>query len=259
MQPTPQWWIVDKLNIRDVELDFTSSSGERHRTLAVYSGDTCLVNALSYVQFQSDPTQVIVCAECGNTGCAAGGWICIRRFGDFVAFFPAFSQMFDAWNDASKGFGEPEEFSPPPYVATHGIPLIPSCVYTECNTATSALPGLDAIKPITAGEAVWLTQWLAPLHLLGKNPRRPRLLHEAILAVNDGDLIDEIDCLRRFLDDNFNSSAVLAPVATYENSIIEFYLEGPGTPAWRPLSHIGDRLAFHFEPNATLDFWVEDS
>ncbi|TWU14541.1 hypothetical protein CA54_34100 [Symmachiella macrocystis] len=259
MQPMPQWWIIDKLDVRDVELDFTSSSGGRPSTRAVFAGDTCLVNALDYVQFNADPTQVIVCAECGNTGCSAGGWICMRRFGDFVAFIPAFGERFDAWNEALRGFEEPEEYSPPPYVVTCGIPMIPCCVYTECNTATSALPGLEAVKLITAGEAVWLTQWLAPLHVLGKNPQRPRLLHEAILAVNDGDLIEEIECLRGFLDDNFNSSAALAPVATYENSAIEFYLEGPGTPAWRPLSHIGDRLAFHFEPNTTLDFWVEDT
>jgi len=233
-------WLIDDLEILDVELDFTSSFGGRSRTQAVHSGDTCLVNALAFTDFGDDPTQLIVCEACGIVHCQPGGWVHIRRVGDSIVFIPAFAEL-------PAGEFESVEYLPPAYLSSRGIPLFAPEIYQQLRVQAPVFPTIENIPSITASEAVWLTQWDAPLSVLGRFPHQPKLIRNAILAVSDGQLDDECDWVQHFLDSNFDSSAPLSLIDASGVAPIEFHLDGPGFPAWRPVARVGDQLVFNIE------------
>lgn len=238
-------WLIDDIEIRDVQLDFTSSSGGRPRTQALYAGDTCLVNALTYANLNEDPTQMIVCEACGCAGCQPGGWVHFRRLADSVVIIPAFAEMLD-------GDFELTEYSPPNYISSRGTPVLAPDVYERLRVLAPAFPSLKNTKSITASEAVWLTQWQAPLRILGQFPHHPQIVRDVIVAVSDGLLDDECDSMQQFVDHNVGSSADLATVDGSDAAPIEFHLDGPRFPAWRPLARVGEQLVFNFEPVAQL-------
>ena len=69
----------------------------------------------------------------------------------------------------------------------------------------SALPTVHALEPINSRDAARLCQWSAPGHVPGKFPDAPRTRCERLIAVTDGDLAAEADCLDRCLQDHFES------------------------------------------------------
>jgi len=238
-------WPIDKIEIRNVQLDFTSSSGGRPCTRAIYAADTCLVNALAFADLNEDPTQLIVCESCGQVHCQPGGWVHIRRIADSIAFIPAFAEML---NDDF----ESTEFSPPEYLSSRGTPLFALDTYQRMRDQAPAFPSIDNIQSITAAEAVRLIQWHAPLRVLGSFPHQPQLIRDAILAVSNGDVDDQCNGVQRFIDYNVGSSAELSVVDGSSAEPIEFHLDGPGFPAWRPVARLGNNLVFNLEPVAQL-------
>lgn len=237
-------WIIDDFEIRDVQLDFTSSDGGRPWVRSIYSSEICLVNALEYTHFDEDPTQLLVCEQCGNTGCAAGGWVQIRRIADYVGLIPALHVI----------GSDPErfsEFSPPAYLDSSGF-LFTRSTYELLCQETNVFPPFERVKSLSAGEAVRLLQWQAPMQVLGCFPDRPVLVQNSILAVSDGQLEDQCDLFRQFLDVNFDSPVSLEGTEAHDAISIEFYLDGPGFPTWNPLARIGNQLAFNFEPKIQL-------
>ena len=245
-------WPVDDIELRDVQLDFGSSSGGHIRTQAIYAGDTCLVNAISFAELGNDPTQLMVCEACGTVQCQSGGWVHIRRIGNSVAFIPAFSEML-------AGVFELTEFSPPPFTDSLGTPLFSTDLYEHLRICVPTFPEISNLQSITAADAVRLMQWHAPLRILGRFPDQPQIVRDTILAVSDGKLDDELDCVRRSLADNVNSSAKLS-VAPQAGSIpIEFHLDGPGFPTWRPLRRLGNKLRLNLEPVGPLTAAAPDA
>ena len=126
-------WPIDDFEIRDVQLDFTSSSGGRPRTKAIFTGDTCLANALSFIGLGDDPTQLIVCEACGTVQCEPGGWIHLRRIADSVVFIPVFAEML-------AGNFESTEYSPPKYNSSRGTPIFSPNVYARLRSHVPAFP-----------------------------------------------------------------------------------------------------------------------
>ena len=238
-------WAIDNIEIREVELDFTSSEGGRPRSTAVYADDTCLVNALGYVELASDPTQLIICESCGHVHCEPGGWVHLRRIAESVAFTPAFTEMLD-------GDFEATEYSPPKYLSSPGVPLFSPVSYTTLRSAVPAFPAIEEIKSITAAETVRLIQWLAPFRVLGRFPEAPKLKRQAILAVSDGQLDEHCDRLQQFIDDHVDSTVVVTAVDHSDLIPVEFHLDGPGLPSWQPIASRGNDIAFNLEPVGQL-------
>jgi hypothetical protein len=238
-------WPIDDIEIRNVQLDFTSSSGGRPRTHAIYASETCLVNALEYTNLNEDPAQLIVCESCGNVHCQPGGWVQIRRIADTIAFVPAFAEMLS-------GDFNSTEYSPPQYLSSRGTPLFALGTYQRMRAQAPAFPSIGNIKSINASEAIRLIQWHAPLRVLGSFPHQPQLIRDAILAVSDGDFDDQCELVQRFIDNNFGSSAKLSAIDGDSTKPIEFHLDGPRFPAWRPFASIGGELVFNLEPIAKL-------
>ena len=83
-------WVIKEFELRNVELDFTSSGYGLYHDQALYLDGTCVMNAVGLVVFDGDPVQWIVCDPCGITGCQPGGWLALRRAGDMVILSPAF-------------------------------------------------------------------------------------------------------------------------------------------------------------------------
>jgi len=245
-------WLIDEIEIRDVHLDFTSSSGGRPHTQAVYSGGTCLVNAISFAELGDDPAQLIVCEACGFIRCQPGGWIHIRRIGNSIAFIPAFAEML-------AGDFELSQFSPPQFTDIRGTPIFAPNVYEHLRIRVPAFPTIDKLQSITAADAVRLIQWHAPLNILGRFPAKPQLMRDAILAVSDGQLNDECSCVQEFLNANGGSSARLSATPCERIVPIEFHLDAPGFPAWRPVARLGDQVVFNLEPIAAMMPSVENA
>jgi hypothetical protein len=238
-------WAIDDIEIREVQLDFTSSEGGRPSTTAVYANDTCLVNALGYVELTADPTQLIVCEACGRVCCEPGGWVHLRRIAESVAFTPAFTEMLDSDFEST-------EYSPPTYLSTTGVPLFSPVSYTILRSAVPAFPEIEAIKPLTAAEAVRLIQWQAPLRVLGRFPEVPQISRRAILAVTDGQLDEHCDRLQQFIDNHVDSTVVLTAVDQSGILPVEFHLNGPGYPSWCPIASRGNDIVFNIEPVGQL-------
>ncbi|NOX54007.1 MAG: YcxB family protein [Planctomycetes bacterium] len=239
-------WLIGDFEIRPVELriDFGGTC-ERYPTEAVYADGTCLVNATGWVDLRDDPAQVIVCPECGETGCARGGWISLRRVGDFIAWIPAFDRLKDRdWKTNTH--------APPEYVLSRGVPLFPPQVYCRLRSQVSAFPPIDQIQRISAGEGLRLLQWEAPLQALGEFPQPVRLNRDVILAVSHGNLEEELTRLQAFIDAHADSEASLVPIAECGLIPIEFYLDGPRFPEWRPFASVGTSVVLLFEPAAML-------
>jgi hypothetical protein len=233
-------WTIDDIEIREVELDFTSSAGGRPQTTALYADNTCLVNAIGFAELNSDPAQLIVCESCGHVHCEPGGWVHLRRIGEYVGFIPAFTEMLD-------GEFESTEYSPPKYIAARGAPTFDSNSYAALRSAVPAFPATEQIKLITASEAVRLLQWQATFRVLGRFPNNPILKTHAVLAVSDGQLDEQCNRLQEFIDQHIDSRVALSVCGHRKFSPVEFHLDGPGFPTWRPIAVSGNDVAFNFE------------
>src|SRR5207249_1161275 len=101
--------------------------------------------------------------------------------------------------------------------------------------------------------AVQLLQYEAPLTVLGKFPAPPRLDRQMVVAVAEGDVEAECTRLERLIDAAQVSLTLhpKLPDRTGER-IIEFYLDGPGFPTWRPVAELSGDLVFNFPPAPPL-------
>lgn len=237
---------VDKCELRPVEMDFRSSEQGMYSTSAIWFGEVCLANSIDLVQFDEDPTQVIVCDKCGITGCAAGGWVQQRRIGGDVIWIPCVPEK-NAWLCETAG--------PPAYMtAKPGIvPLFRPALYDDLRRRTSTLPDRNEIPPIRVGEMLRLVQAVASVEVLGRFGETPALRRELILAVRDRDVIEELDLVAGFIDRNLSENAAMVPVAPGEGfQVIEFYLDAPQFPAWRSFCHIGEGLGIALDATGPL-------
>lgn len=127
-----------------------------------------------------------------------------------------------------------------------------------CDQA-SKLPPIENIQTTTAADAVCLTQWHAPLQVLGRTRHKRQLNRDVFLTVSDGDVEDECEAVQQFLEANADSSARLEIAASSDVAPIEFHIDGPGFPAWRPLARVGDELVFNFETVAQFRVAAQES
>ena len=213
-------------------------------THAIYADGVCLVNAVDYSNFEEEPAQLIVCEVCANVGCNSGNWVFMRRLGNAIVMIPAYSKLCE-FGDDSWYF---THYAPPDSLLSRGIPVIGLDDYRRARGLVTALPDLEGIRQLNAAEAIWLTQWTTPLNVLGRFPAPPRLKRGAVIAVADGEVDEEIANLKKFIERHFKSEEPLCELDHAGAVPVEFFLDGPSFPAWSPISHVHDGLAFRFEP-----------
>lgn len=236
------------------ELDFSSSGGGRRAVTAVTAGGVQLCNAVELLEVESGRLQIEVCECCGHRGCAQGGWVALRRCGEFVVWIPA-------WEAMERGRGDANEYQPPAYFALHGCPVFAANAWEELRRLRPALPSAAALDPMLAREAVRLVQLAAPLQLLGCYPDPPRLRRDLLLGVVEGELPAQADALDHCLRTCFRSAKPVEPEPGRSFVGIELLLDSMETPTWlafgkqdgKVVLRVDETLALVCEPDSFRD------
>jgi hypothetical protein len=226
---------IEALVAVPIALDFSSSRGGRHASTSVHAGDVRLINALDLIEFDVSATQVLVCEACGHVGCEPGGWVALRRFGEFVVWVPAFPHM-----DA--GHLDQDEHRPPAFLSRLGAPCFGASAWAQLRAWRSGVPALDDLPPISAHEVAQTMQWLAPGRVLGTPPEVPHVQSGAVVAVTDGMLETEVLSVNATLSRYFGDHDACELPCTEDASVIEFWLDRPRLPAWRPFGRVAGQL-----------------
>ncbi len=239
---------LNECTIRQSKLEMGGASLDSVPTLAVYAGDTCLMNAAEFCDFSTDPCQLLIC-NCGCVGCASGGYASFRRIGDSVALLPAFSLL------ASEDDFDRYQYAPPEYLTSSdgvGVFFAPS-VYSMLKTSIPALPRVLDLPPLTSTEAITIIQMHAPLEVLGRFPGRPTIDRDLVLAVTAGDTEIELRQVRSFIESCLDFNLPLRVAVVSEGwTLIEFHLDGRRFPVWNDFARINNRIAINLQPFGML-------
>ncbi|MEO1246214.1 MAG: hypothetical protein AAFX56_11090 [Pseudomonadota bacterium] len=226
--------LVSDIKIGRRRLDFSSSGQGRFEATEVFAGDTKIVNAIELLDFSDGLVQVLVCEACGITGCEPGSWVAIRRAEDKVIFVPAIEAM-------QEGDWEMNEYSPPRYIRKNGPLVFSFDAYEELRSRTGRFPAATNVKEITSKEALGVLQLTAPGNVLGQLGTQVDLNSENIVAVTEGDLEAEVAEFRNLIsiiNDGSEGQQAGSP-----ERVIEFHLDIPSFPAWRPFGYDFNNVA----------------
>ena len=217
-------WVVRDFQIETQELDFTSAGLGKSSTRVLKSDSVSVINALKYFEFESNPSQALICEHCGTPQCGSGGWISLRGLGGHALFIPAFAEM-------RQGEWELTEYSPPLYMESRGALLFSDSIYSALRAEVPGFPECQSLPPLTVRDAIDLAQWEAPLKVLGSFPDPVEIRREDLLASSSGELDHAVRSLQSLLEAR---DTVLAPARPAET--ITFHLDGPSFPEWSPVA-----------------------
>jgi hypothetical protein len=223
---------IDNIAACAIELDFSSSGNGRRVATAVSAAGIRLFNAIELVDVGRSATQVEICEHCGYTHCSPGGWVAFRRIGERVVWIPA-------WDAMEKGEWEMSEYGPPSLLRSQGAVVFSVFAWDRLRALHTELPDAHALPPINSRETARLCQWSAPGRVLGKFPAIPRTRRDVFVAVTNGDLGAQVECVDRCLRDHYVGKQAMELVPQLISvSPIEFWLDLPGTPSWTSFGHI---------------------
>jgi hypothetical protein len=239
-------WSVEDIEARAVELDFSSSGQGRRAATAVRAAGVRLFNAIELVEVDPSATQVEVCECCGIPHCSRGGWVAFRRIGERVVWVPA-------WDEMEKGEWEMAEYSPPSFVQSRGAPVFSKSAWDRLRALHSGLPDAHALPEINSRETARLWQWSAPGRVLGTFPAVPRTRRDLLVAVTDGDLGAEAECVDECLRDHYELKEAMEFLPPHVSvAPIEFWLDLPGTPGWKAFCHVDGQVRFLIDGGLAL-------
>ncbi|HHQ48325.1 MAG TPA: hypothetical protein ENK19_05515 [Acidobacteria bacterium] len=218
-------------------LDFSSSNGKEVTVLSLETGGVSLVNAVELVEADADGTQVLVCEQCGITGCRRGGWVAMRRLGETVVWIPV-------WAEMEQDPDSEEEYAPPALLAEVGLPRFGVSVWEKLCDVIDELPPMGEVPVLTAAETARLLQWAAPGEVLGAFPDPPALRTDLLLAVSEGELEHEAAAVAGLLGGLAGSRDAVTPAPPgLEPVPVTFHLDLPDLPAWSPAASVRGGLA----------------
>jgi hypothetical protein len=222
------WWI-DTFEFREAVLDFTSSGQSRCKVHQVVCENVLLINATELLEFEGDSVQVGVCESCGVTGCVPGSWVKVGTIGANVLFCPAIRKM-------REGDWQSKAYSPPNYLTTRGIPVIPESVYRQIRALAPRLPRYETLHSCSNHDVLGLLQLNAPGQLLGTLGKKPTVSRDSLIAVSHGDLETEINTFESLVDVAYNAGnqGCFGRPSKY----VTFYSNLPGFPEWSPFGYI---------------------
>lgn len=222
--------VVTSIGLRKRKLDFSSSDQGVFSATALFANDVQLINAVELLDFDyaDDAVQLILCEECGITGCKPGSWASVRRIGDRIIIIPATSAM-------RGGEWESREYSPPTYMLTKGFPTFSADAYNELRDKAGKFPAPNLVRECTSLETLDLLQITAPGRVLGNFGSVAKLQLESIIAVTEGDLSQEIETLGKLIFSAQDGEVDLHSV--HPERVVEFHVDIPGFPTWRPFGY----------------------
>jgi hypothetical protein len=234
-------WTIDTISKRVTSLKRGGAGLPDAGVIEVTAEGVILSNALDRVQFDPGATRLSICPQCGSPSCGYGDCVAIRRLGDRVIWLPAWERMLE-------GEWEESYSAPPDFVRRHGAVVLGPAVWEELRATSPAFPAVEDLPPIDSREAVRLCQATAPGDLLGRFPNDPCLQKKWLIALTEGDIETEVDAVERLLATSFAKRRPLVAASPQGGSFLplEFWVDVPGTPAWKCLARLGDDLAFQF-------------
>lgn len=196
--------------------DFSSSGQPSPEWTRVKYRGVTVTNSLEHVDWTDNPVQVILCDACGHDRCASGNFVHVSRFGEYVLWTPAQSEVHETVG---------REHEVPRFLRTFGALAIPAEVWRSWP----AVPAFDAL-PLANHRAV------ADAWILGPERTRESILERLGEALGTGDTLEKdvaIDLVRRTMRD-LDARAdepflgVVAPIGAPEI----FYFDGPAELDW---------------------------
>ena len=147
-----------------------------------------------------------------------------------------------AWSVMEESEWGPSEYRPPLYLTADRIPLFTAAAWEQFRTMNKEIPAVGELLALDSREAARWYQWSAPGALLGEFPTTPLMNREAVLASSEGELDVEAVAIDHFLLDLHDRPVPMKPVSLQDLSLIELWIDLPGTPAWSGLGRIGGSL-----------------
>lgn len=219
-----------KVQPRTIDL---ASSGQGKQKSAMLVGDgVVLLNNIEYTHYDENEFQAILCGSCAIIGCQAGGWVSLRRLGEYVAIVPAAYAMQDDAFDAV-------HYAPPSYLITAGAMTLSSCTYDKLQAELQLLPPIQAIKPIDAFETLAVLKITAPGNVLGKLAEPTIVLKDSFLAVSEGDLDHELQALQDAIESTEKTGGPYH--SAKPDRVVEFHLDLPNYPTWAGLGYSNNK------------------
>jgi hypothetical protein len=228
--------VCDAPEIEHWTPDFSSSGQASPEWTRVSCAGEQVANALEWIEWDERPVQLVLCEQCGVTGCAIGGHAHVSRAGaDVVLSAPRLPDRDPEW--------EAERYAASRAVERHGAVVVPAAVW-------SAWPGVPAIGTLPAtrrGDLV--VAWRAAA------PPRPDAIASDIGEVEEA--LAAVDAVERWFDADPDASVgELVPVG--DGGVTIFY-DGLRFTEWTPAVRVGDEVLPVFGGRITVAATTSDT
>lgn len=239
-------WQIKNTELKRSTLDFGSSGQGTFPVWQLLSEGIELINALELVNWDSEETQFLICEECGYTFCKSRDWVSVRKSESLVLILPASSYV---WGESE----DKEEYSPPAYLTTHGIPYLEFSTYEELRSKHSSFPSIDQIQPLNLREAALLFQWNAPGEVLGEPPA----IHargDIVVGSSEGDYSEHLLRMDNLIESYYRAESVAQLRLLKEGErVISLYLDSVEYSQWNALIFDGSEYRLLVDSKYVID------
>jgi hypothetical protein len=173
--------------------DFSSSEQASPRWTRVSCSGFQLVNSLEWVDWGTNPVQVVLCESCGYPDCSPGNYVHLSRLGDLVIWSSPHVDESDNWAIS--------QYTPSLAVRTHGAVALPKTEWERLRRIHDGVPSVTVLAEAT--RRVLADSW----RLSAKGPARVDgmagvvpMLRERLLATDRLEPEEAIRILSPLLD-----------------------------------------------------------
>jgi len=193
-----------------------------------------LINALGWINWDEDPTQLLICTACGVSGCEIGGYVHVSRIGEFLAFTPPPSLL--------QGGGAMISPEPHAFLLRHGAVLFPLNTWESIRQGQPRMPAGTAFPEMRRADLAEL--WSSTLPDVEERLAADRLLEtlkEVLICSDDRDAGGALADLSTLI--SWVRSSPEAPVkgtlcAPNESgfNVVSVYLDGSPIRTWQAIA-----------------------
>ncbi len=239
-------WQIKNTELKPSTLDFGSSGQGAHPVWQLYSEGIELINALELVDWDPEQTQFLICEECGYTFCKSRDWVSVRKSESLALILPASSYV---WGERE----DKDEYSPPSYFRTRGIPYLEFSTYEKLRSVHSSFPSIDRIQQLNLREAALLFHWNAPDGVLGEPPAI-RVRGDIVIGSSEGDYSEHLRRLENLIESYYRTESVAQLRSLKENErVISLHLDSVEFSEWNALVFDGSEYRLLVDSKYVID------
>ncbi|MCP4900675.1 MAG: hypothetical protein GY906_27240 [bacterium] len=225
--------IVDGFEVRRWSPDFSSSGQDSPVWHAVSFSGYELTNAVLDVDWDQNPTQLILCECCGVTGCNSGGWAHLSRIGQNVLLT---EPNIDETNEVELGQSGPSDA-----IINFGSLLVASRTWDDLRSQFLSIPAWAQIPATTRSDLAraWLMSAIGRRRMPSLGDAK-RMLDDSLLATDELSRKEALECLSRivswFEDSPDDEVKGYIESASEKTRIERLYFDGPPEEDWPALA-----------------------